>query len=186
MLVILKTSKLNKCVDAVKMEEFDCLVPEHLIVSHYNVQPEPEEPPEKEENSKQERNISEKQVEIEKAMLTETKPEALHQAERARCLYVFSKKLMLLRLVCTVQFSYLLKERQDAAWDKGTPQYLHVILTFMSYVAAKGPVSDDFRNAFRAHQIAEIVTRILRWYKGSKEDYWQKIHNHSVSRFEVS
>jgi hypothetical protein len=32
-------------------------------------------------------------VGIEKAKLTETKTEALHYAERARCLYVFSKKL---------------------------------------------------------------------------------------------
>lgn len=163
-----------------------------IEVDDYDVQPEPEEAPEKKENDEQEKDISEKAVEIEKPTLTEAELEALHRAERAQCKYVFSKKLKLLRLVCTARFDHLLKERQEEAWDKGTLQFLHVILTFMRYVAAKGPVSNNFQNAFRADQIAEIATRILRFYQrgrwdygGSGSDYWHKIHIHSFPRFDV-
>ncbi|KAH8586734.1 hypothetical protein B0O99DRAFT_695200 [Bisporella sp. PMI_857] len=156
-----------------------------IEVDDYDVQPEPKKAPESKENNKQEKDISEKAVKIEKPTLTETELEALYQVERAQCKYVFSKKLMLLRLVYTARFDHPLKERQVAAWDERTLQYLHVILTFMRYVAAKGAFSDDFRNAFRADQIAGIFTRILRLYNGSKRDYWHEIHSHSFPRFEM-
>jgi hypothetical protein len=84
-----------------------------------------------------------------------------------------------MRPVCTARFDHL-KERQEEAWDKGTLQFLQIILTFMRYVAAKGPVSDEFRNTFRVDQTAEIVARILREW-----GYSHTIHSHSFPQWDV-
>jgi len=50
----------------------------------------------------------------------------------------------------------------------------------MRYMAAKGLISDDFRNAFCVDQIAEIVTRIL--HEGG---YLHTIYSYSFPQFDV-
>lgn len=71
---------------------------------------------------------------------------------------------------CSVQV-YVPQGKTGNSMGQGDAAYFHIILTFMRYMAAKWPVSNDFGNAFRTDPIAEVVTRILRLYKGSKGKY---------------